>query len=238
MAVSAANLTSGVDADGNSSSTTASISPTGNRLILATVVSRTGITANPNQPTLSGNGLTWVAIGSVIHDDAGSTRRRVTLFRAMVASPSAGAVTIDFGGQNQTNVVWVIDECAGVDTSGTNGSGAVVQSATNVDTSGTGTTLTVTLAAFGSADNATYGAFGDTDATVVTTAGTGFAIVGEETTSTAVGATTEFLVSNDTTVNMTWASGLQLGGIAVEIKAAAEAGVTIRPQKTLLGVGV
>ena len=179
MAVSIANKTSGLDEDGGSSSTTASTTPASNKLQLLLVASRTGITANPNQPTATGNSLTWVAIASVIYDSTSSSRRRVTLFRALGASPTAGAITIDFNGQNQTDVVWILDEATGMDTSGTNGSGAIVQSATNVDEGGSATALTVTLAAFGSVDNGTYGGFGwDGDPTA--TAGTGFTEIDEQ----------------------------------------------------------
>ncbi len=125
MAVAISNLTTGSDSDGGSGSTTASVAPSAYSLILLTVMSRTGITVNPNQPTVTGNGLTWVAIGSTVFDSTSSSRRRVTLFRALGAGPTSGAITIDFGGQAQTDVTWVVDEASGVDTSGTNGSGAI-----------------------------------------------------------------------------------------------------------------
>src|SRR5205085_3732552 len=173
MAVAASNLTQGNDRGvGGSSFNTASITPTANRLILATVTSRHA-SADPNHPTLSGCGLTWVEVASDNYDNTGS-QKRVTVFRAMGASPSTGAVTIDFAGQCQSDCVWTIDQLSGMDTSGTNGSGAGVQSATNQDRTGSGTSLTTTLAAFGSANNATYGACAVGKGTGTSTAGSGF----------------------------------------------------------------
>jgi hypothetical protein len=106
MAVAASNITSGRDTDGNSTATTASVTPVANRLYLLTVTSRTNITTDPNIPTVTGNSLTWVSINSVVYDTTGASRRRVTLFRALGASPSSGTISVDFGGQNQTHVSW------------------------------------------------------------------------------------------------------------------------------------
>jgi len=139
MAFKVTNLTAGTDTTDDSDSITASITPSANKLILLTVSSR----ADAVQPTISsisGNGLTWVEIGHSDYDASGS-RRSIFLYRAMGASPSSGAVTITWGG-TQTAKAWVIDEISGVDTSGTNGSGAIVQfKASNA----TGTSLTITL---------------------------------------------------------------------------------------------
>lgn len=226
MAVSIANITSGFDEDGGSSSTTASYTPTANKLQLLTVASRTGISTDPNQPTVTGDGLTWVVINSIVYDTSSSSRRRVTLFRALGSSPSAGVLTIDFGGQAQTDVTWIVDETTGMDTSGTDGSGAIVQSVTGKDESGTATSLTITLAAFGSTDNATYGSFG-WDGSPTQTAGTGFTEIDEQHDSVSdVACGTEFRADNDTSVDASYSSAVLVGGIAIEIKAASVAGVS------------
>lgn len=156
MAVSATNLTSG----GNVLTfVTASITPTANNLILAAIVIETTTSTNPGNPSLSGNGLTWVLVdtaggGSVLYDSTSTSRRKLFIFRAMGSSPSAGAVTIT-PNETSVGVLWVIDQFSGIDTSGTNGSGAIVQSAVNKDETGAATTLTATLGAFGSTNNAT-----------------------------------------------------------------------------------
>lgn len=231
MAVAVANLTTGSDTDGGTSCVTASITPTANSLVLLTVTSRTGITADPSQPTVTGNGLTWVQIGSTQLDSTSASRRRVTLLRAMGPAPTAGAITIDFAGQNQTSMTWVVDECASVDTSGTNGSGAVVQSAVNQNPVDTGvTSLTVTLADFTSTANATYGGFGNGGEGAMT-AGTGFTITAQTQVASSNGAAAEFKATNDTSVDITTPTAF-IGGIAIEIRV-----VSIRTLP-LLGAGL
>lgn len=234
MAVAAANLTQGGSAVAGSSYSTASITPGSNRLVLVEVSTRTNASVTPNTPTLSGNGLTWVQIGSSVDWDTGGTsRKRTSLFRSMGASPSTGALTFDFAGQSQTHCAWTVDECTGMDTSGTNGSGAIVQSASNQDTTGTATSLTVTLAAFSDADNATYGAFTEGN-NVQLTPGSGFSGVGFGT-SGVISVTSIFKATNDTTVDASEAVASELGGIAVEIKVAAVAAST--PLRMLMGMG-
>ena len=133
MAVSATNLTAGNDAGvGGTSFTTASISPSSNTLIQASVITRTSAN-DPNHATITGNGLTWVEVLSVNFDNSGS-QKRLTVLRAL-GTASAGTCVIDFAAQSQTDCVWVIDQLATTDTSGTNGSGAIVQTASNTDRS-------------------------------------------------------------------------------------------------------
>lgn len=221
MAIAVSNLTSGVSNTGASSYATASVSPSSNNLILLTVASRTGITENPNTPTATGNGITWVTVNSVVYDTTTSSRRRVTILRGLVASPSAGAITIDFGGQSQTNCLWAVDTVSGIDTTGSNGSGAVVQSATNLDESGSGTSLTITLSAFGASGNIAYGGFSD-GSTTGPTPGSGFTQTAfQTTTGNDTMLFTEYNGANDTTVDATGMfSTAQRGGVALEIKAA------------------
>lgn len=244
MAIVATNLTTGGDADGNSTASTASITPSANKLILLTVVSKTAITTDPNQPTASGNGLTWVVINSVVYDTTSSSRRRVTCLRAMGASPSSGALAIDFGGQNQTNVDWVIDELSDTDTSGTNGSGAIVQTALASDGTNTVSTITATLAAFGSTNNATYGSIGAGGNTFTITAGSGFIIIGDSATTNQLRASTEFRNDNDTTVDFSMSGNQEMGLVAIEIKAAAGSliksinGLAYASIKTINGLGI
>lgn len=215
--VAGSNLTSGFSDTDATSYNTASISPTSYNLILLTVTNVKSST--PDTPTISGNGLTWVQIDTHVIDSVG-TRRRQTLFRAMGASPSAGAVTIDFAGATQTACSWVIDQFSGVDTSGTNGSGAVVQSAkTTQDNTGNTTSCTATLAAFSSVNNATYGAFGSSGITGLAV-GSGFTLLASASSTTPTSsANTEWRTTNDTSVDFTFNASDGLGVIAVEIKA-------------------
>lgn len=226
--VAAATLTSGNDAAGVTSKATASVTLTAYRLYLLTVTTRTA-SGDPNHATATSTGATWVEVNSNNYDSTGS-QKRTTVLRAMVASNQTGAITIDFAGQTQSDVVWSIDEITNVDTSGTNGSGAVVQSAVNSNAGGGGT-LTTTLAAFGSSNNATWGACSIGNGSGTSTAGTGFAKVSENATASNLRLMTEFKNSNDTTVDYTESTTTaELGGIAIEIKA--NSGFTIAPNFT------
>lgn len=232
--VAATHLTTNGSATDGTTFTTASITPTGNRLVLAFVYSASA--GSPDQPTLSGNGITWVSVATLMNADHDV---RVSLYRGMVASPSAGAVTITHTG-TMLQCLWSINEFDGVDTGGTNGSAAVVQSATGENTAST--SLSVTLAAFGDAGNATFGGFGvvKSGAAEVQSPGTGFTELGDfqlDDDGLGWSVQTEWRADNDTTVDQSSASShIRRQGIAAEIKAAAAAAGT-PGWRTLLGVG-
>jgi len=150
MAVSAAHLTNGT-AEAVPVST-ASVSPGSNRLLLLAVVVRLTGTAPSDSLTVTGLGLTWVKVGTVVY----TNRRRAWVYRAL-GTPSAGTVTINSGDAAViTNVLWSLDEFAGVNTSGADGSGAVADVATNAVSATT--TISVTIAGAGVDGDATYGA--------------------------------------------------------------------------------
>jgi hypothetical protein len=220
MAVASTNITTTGNSTDLSSYSTASITPATNSLILAWVYS-IAATA-PNTPTASGNGLTWVQVDSQLDSDS---LRRITLFRAMGASPTTGAVTFSFGGQTQTGCGWSLVSYSGIDTTGTNGSGAIVQ-AVKAASVGSATSLTVTLAAFSSANNATAGGFGlPLNTAGFPAVGSGFSSTGASRIASpnlAIGS--EFRSTNDTTVDMNaGANSIPWAGIAVEIKQAVTA---------------
>ena len=211
--IATTSLTSGSDNTDQDVYTTASISPSANALVLAAVVTATN-TATERTITLSGNGLTWVQIDS-LNFNPGNPERRVTLFRALGPSPSAGAVTITSDGTNTIGCLWSIVEFSGVDISGTNGSGAIVQSANNTANA---TSITVTLGSFSSTGNATYGAFG-IDTNEAQTVGSGFTAIHDvETTAPVMEIFTEWKKGNDTSVDESSATSDLRGGIAVEMK--------------------
>lgn len=219
---------------GNSSATdansytTASITPTANTLILVWITSQ--LLAGPAAPTLSGNSLTYVQVNSRVQGT-----QRTTLFRAMGATPSAGAITIDFTGVTQSRCAWSVVEFGNVDTGGTHGSAAVVQSA--VDSNAGATSLTVTLAAFGSANNATASG-GMHRTTEATTPGAGFTEIHDVTIAAeSHGMASEWRVDNDTTADMSWTTSSACSAVAVEIAEAVAAGGAIAFRRTLLGVG-
>lgn len=123
---------------------TASFTPTANVPIYACVYARAA--ATPSIPTAAGNGLTWVLV-----DDETSSTGRMAVFRAMGATPSAGALTFTFGGAVLA-ATWIIVECPGAATGGTDASAATVQFVSSRSGSAV-TTKTNTLAALASANN-------------------------------------------------------------------------------------
>lgn len=227
MAVAIANVSAASSAVSATSYATASFTPVANDLYLAWIATRTSITTDPTQPTLTGAGLTWVAIASVVYDNTSSSRRRLTLFRALGASPASGAITFDEAGQTQTHASYGVDHVTGMDTTGTNGSGAIVQSNTNFDGSATASTLSVSLTAT-SASSAAYGVFGGNQ--VISSAGSGFSLLGNTSDGASnIGAGSEWEGAvSVTAVAATFGANEEMGGIAVEIKVPT-AGVTATP---------
>jgi hypothetical protein len=170
-----------------SSINTASISPSPNQLVLVYVATfNSGGT--PNTPTLTGCNMTWVAVAT-----ATTTQRKVTVFRGMSDNPTAGALTISYAGQSNS-VGWSVDQFANVNTTGTNGSGAVVQSNVNQSTSVNGN-FAVSLNPFASVNNATYG--GEQQSANNATTGSSFTTIVNNNTNRVV----EWANNNQTSVN-------------------------------------
>lgn len=213
-AVTQASLTSGGSSTNASSYDTASITPSANKLIIVAVGSNDGEDP-PQVPTISGNGLTYVQIDNQIYD---TNRKVVTLFRSMGSSPTTGAITIDFSADTQAGCTWSVMEFGDVNTGGTNGSGAVVQSAKN-SVSAT-TSITVTLAAFGNTANGAMAGF-SIDNDVAITPDTGWTEVHEVLNTDGADSNaleTQWRSDNDTTAVASWTGNLQAAGIAIEIK--------------------
>lgn len=218
MTITRSPLTSGHSEAAASSLVTASISPGANRLVLATLINYRGA-GSPATPTASGNGLTYVQVGSINYTPIATPRGRITCFRAMGASPSAGAVTFDLGGQSQDDFTWFIHEFDGVDTSGTNGSGAVVQAVT--DRGDSDAAPAVVLAAFEDALNAAIAYYGSEVNLGTFGAGAWPSVSGAQG-GAGVHGFFQFLESENTNCDCTLNSQ-DWGGIALELRAAAVA---------------
>src|SRR6266498_873641 len=92
-----ASLTSGGSATAGTTRTTASVSPTGNRLILIAI--NAYVSAGSAQPTITsvvGNGITYTLVRSQDVDTSGTDRTTLFVYRGMAASPSAGTIAITF----------------------------------------------------------------------------------------------------------------------------------------------
>ena len=223
MSIAALNLTSGGSTTDGLSYNTASVSPGANRLILVSVFMRK-YGGGTFAPTVTGNGLTYVEVGSTT---VPNMTGKIYLFRAMGASPTTGAINItDSGTGNCADITWCVDEFDGVDTSGTDGSGAIVQavSATSATAS---SGFTITLAALGDAtNNATYSAIGNNKFSS-TTPGSGYTELSDAVTGD-IGQQSQWKLPGTTTPNITVVSSFaSAGGTAVELKAAGGETITV-----------
>ncbi|WP_264000335.1 hypothetical protein [Mycolicibacterium vanbaalenii] len=113
-------LTSGGRVADALSYSTDTVVPTGQSLVLAFVASfRPALQGTPAPPTVSGNGLVWQQVQTVL--GGALNNRRLSCFRAMGPAPTAGPVTFDFGDQIQDLCAWSIVEFTDVDNGGTSG---------------------------------------------------------------------------------------------------------------------
>lgn len=221
IAIGVTALTASSAAVSAQSWSTASVAPTGNRLLLLCVAwaASTAVVANPIA-SVTGNGLTWVLLRGQNYGAATGTinaRHRMEVWRALGPAPTAGAITITHAAaQPGINRCWSVFEVNSTDLSGTSGSGAVRQNAVNLGTAVT--TATATLGAFGSAFNATFG-FGAGGSAM--SIGAGFTAIATQLVSTPAPATsliTEWFLGTDTTVNASQTTAGQFGIIGFEIK--------------------
>jgi hypothetical protein len=194
----------------SSVTTTATLTPQVDALYLATVSNKC-TSGTPNVPTLTGGGgLTWVQVATALKTDT-----RVTLFRALKSTGlTSGTLTADFSSQTQdAGVLVTVAEFTNVDPGGTNGSAAVVQSAT-ANGASTGT-LTVTLSAFSAATNGAFGAFTHTGSE--TTPESGYSELSDLAPTHNLSGGTEWKIGSDTSVSATWTAETQETAIACEI---------------------
>ncbi len=191
----------------------ASITPTADRLQLA-VIASVRVAGSVGTPTASGCGLTWAQVATI---DI-SVIRRITVFRALGASPTPGAVTFDWTGQTQDRFLCSMFEVSDTDLSGANGSGAIVQTRAQAFASGTGFTNTL-LAALEHANNVNF--------TVVLHRGVGSQITPDadfselsdiNTTGTTARLETEW-ARNQIDCSPSWTTADSSAAISIEIKA-------------------
>ena len=214
MSVAINVLTNGTQAYGAPSSfSTASISPAANRLLLLCISCEFGHTWS-----ISGNGLTWDLVAS-----ANFSASYVYIFRAMSdTTPSSGAISAT--GSFSDVFDWTVLSVQGVKT-GANGANAIVQSPSGT---GSNTAVSVTLAAFASANNATLLVSSGLAASAATgTVGSGFTELVDQ---SAVGTSpyymsqyVEWKNSNDTTADYTASTTVVYSALGLEL---AEGGIT------------
>jgi hypothetical protein len=208
-------LTSGVVLTNQNTTTTASIAPAPNTLVTIALLSHRSIATI--SPIVTGGGMaSWDLVTSVDFDTLALPHRRLTIYRAMSATPGSGPITFKFTNQ-VSNLEWIISQWDGVETSGVNGAGAIVQTGTNRDDSVNG--LTVALAAFGNPANVALGAFGVNSQVPIITPAAGFTEIDEQPANegTRGDLQTQWAV-NQPTVGASW-NFLKGGALGIEIQA-------------------
>jgi hypothetical protein len=210
MAVSASLLTANGTSTATTSTPTASITPPANQLIGVWIC-----TDNGSPTSLSGCGLTWV------QEILDTTLVPMALWRSMGASPSTGQITINLGANSKLS--WAVIAYSGVDTTGTNGSGAI-RAANDAHNTGSGVgSLQVTLPNAINAGNAVAGMFIN-GGSVAMTAGGSYTKLGETTASGFTDLAHEWNAAGTTTPSMSWSGTFNAAGIAAEIVAAGGGG--------------
>lgn len=221
MAITATNKDSSTNIDsvgGNTYCTTNSVTTTTGLLYLLTLYTSAAVTSISTV-----NGITWTLINS---QTVGTATQY--LYYGVCSTGGTGTWQVNFGSMFQ-HIAYIIDEVTGHDTTT-----PIVQ---NVKGSSATSPITLTLAAFGNINNATYATwdFNTTAPDTVTKEGT-WTILKAQTSGTSWTSTvpvtflTDYIVSNDTTASCTWTTTYgshTMYGIAIEIKAAAVVGGTI-----------
>lgn len=204
--ITAANANGGL-----TSTTTASATNTANALlILAVAYGDSG--GAPAAPTVTGLSLTWVKIDNQEGGNVG-----FAFFRAMGAA-ATGALTITWAAGTDSGA-WALCEFVGAQQTGTNGSGAIVQ--TQKTNAGSQTAVTMTFGSTPRTTSAIYAGIGHNDTTSTFTAGAASFTKRDD---TNVGTPSLHLVTEDnmtgsatTTANINSTNAGAFGFIALEI---------------------
>jgi hypothetical protein len=159
----------------------------------------------------------WEQVATATFDTLAAPLKRLTIYRAMSDAPGSGPLTITFP-NTVSNAQWIVSQWSGADESGTNGSGAIVQTAGNrADRVGS---LTATLGPL-SSSNVAYGVVGVNGNALVVTPGAGFTEIAEQNSGEAAKAVLQAeRATADNTVDASWAGTLNGAILGVEIKAA------------------
>ena len=215
MAISGTTVAS-VFTSGNATSyATGSYTPTASRLMVCSICSE--LSGAPVIIAVTGNDLTWLPIASYQADTTG-TQNLIAIYAAYSGeSPSAGAVTVDYGVITQAGGSVIVDEYDGVDMSGLV-TACFVQTKTGT-VSGSGTSETITLDSGITTGNASGGVF-QHQADETSTEGSGYSILGNGSHSgPSSSLLTEYLAAGSTTVDASWTTSAGKGGIAFELLA-------------------
>jgi hypothetical protein len=218
VAVTLTHKTTGGTGTDGTSATTASISLDAGKVILVATYVDKGSAAGSDVQTLtdSGSGATWDEVD--VEDFAASNRSRLRLFRAVLASPFTGTLTVNTS-STHGYFGWSVVQCEGAAT-GSNGADAIVQTVSVDDGGVSAAALTVNLAALSDPANVTFGFMGKIS-TAVVTAGSGFTELGENNAEQTIQA--QWSSTGATACAWSWSGNQRHAGIAIELTEAASA---------------
>ncbi len=200
-----------------------SIAALNNRLYVVFTSTAIGTAPSPAVTSVSGAGLNFTEIGvpgGLLYSAAGV--RRIQAWRALAsAGAGTGSITINVSAIS-ISMDAVLLEFSGMDTSGTNGSGAIAQSATNSATAAT--SLTLTLAPLGNFSNRPVAFFSHRIAEE-TAPESGYTELDDGSHSGPVGgAQCEWhATAAENTPSASWLTAADAGGFAIEVRIAGSA---------------
>lgn len=214
-AITVTNLqTSGTTTDATSYNT-GSFSPPANAVLLCSF--QIGVTSGSPTAGVSGLGLTWVNVDNTTVIAGGRT---TYTYRTATggSAPTPGAITITTG-VTANAFLWNVTQFEGVDLTGTNGSGAIVQSFNSRPTAGT--SVSVAFSPAPTAGNVGYAVVGVAVAEAPAP-GTGWASLGTgQTVTNLVNGFTPMQADPPVTnVLASWTTSAQANVVGVEVKAA------------------
>lgn len=217
MAVTATHLSTGSDTTNSATMTTASISPSAGKFYEVKVWLNS--TAPVPPITVTGWGLTW----DLTVTDSTDGPRRAAIFRA-VGTPTAGALTFTAAaGNTPSGWAWSVTEYDGLDLTGTNGAGAIVQVREGRPPAGTSISESFTSPiTTGNVTSALVGTSGSNEAM---TAGSGWTALGQA----GYNAPTNSILSmwanpGVQTIAALWTTSQNIAFAAIEYKAATSSG--------------
>lgn len=194
--------------------TTASVSPSGDRLTVVSVHAyrSTGSTA-PSAPAVTGNGITYSLIHTQDVDTAGTDRATVFVYTGVAST--AGAITISFGATTITRCVWVVDQSDTNVVTTNNGVDAVLQHVGV--TSGSVSTQSVSYTQLQSGTTM-YAVFAH-QTNVATTPRASWTEVADVFPVTLASLETQYFTGSDTAASASWGTAARTGGVVLEITA-------------------
>lgn len=216
MAITQTHLTDGASTTDGTSWSTAAISPAPDALILLTILPAAASGAVAAISSVTGCGLTWVP---VVATSGG--QRTNNLFRAMGSAPTTGVLTVTMAASSGA-IIWSVDQFTGVDTTGADGSGAIVQSVQDKPTATTSASLA--FPATPTPGNAVFAAIGVAAATAGMASGSGWTMgVASTITAPSSALFTEYGVTDPLpdTITGSWTTSAVPYIVGVEILAGA-----------------